>query len=484
MDLSDDPAMEKQYAIIRINSRCSRTAIGQAHAHGIRSDTSIHVDRSRSHLNQFWVPNLGLEDPMDLIAAVDRVTEVLGARRRSDNAGLLADFHVGASPEYFLYDDGREGYDPDKIQGWTDYNIEVFNRKFPGQVAQVRLDMDEKTPHLAVFVIPTYEKSTKRGTALWVSYRKVFGGNKHDASEKCIALQDWYAEEMACLGLHRGEPKEVTGAVHTHHNTYRQIEAKKSKETQLALDEANAAKAQYAELVEKQEETLASIQDDREALDQEQEKLDTVKADFAALRERELAAFTAERFRLDAELEALAKAKAGHAHELTLLAGEKAHLEQELKALERAQAELAENKVAADTNWQKMIAGLTRAAEVMATEKVKRDEKGTFSMDAHSRHLIGPIWHLVRPIFQTVHRKMQELDKERKAAQVERDKAAAEGESLRIEQERLVAELAVVKADWVRKSEIFEELTSLREEMTPDQHARLKGVAEALEMVP
>ena len=83
--------MEKHYAIIRIASRCSRTAIGQANAHGNRSDVSAHVDRSRSHLNQFWVPSLGLEDPTNLVAAVDRVTEVLGARRRSDNAGLLAD---------------------------------------------------------------------------------------------------------------------------------------------------------------------------------------------------------------------------------------------------------------------------------------------------------------------------------------------------------------------------------------------------------
>jgi hypothetical protein len=79
---------------------------------------------------------------------------------------------------------------------------------------------------------------------------------------------------------------------------------------------------------------------------------------------------------------------------------------------------------------------------------------------------------------------MQELDKDRKAAQAERDKAATERESLRIEKERLLAELAIVKADWVRKSEIFEELTSLREEMTSDQHARLKGVADALEIVP
>ena len=309
--------MEKHYAIIRIASRCSRTAIGQANAHGNRSDVSAHVDRSRSHLNQFWVPSLGLEDPTDLIAAVDRVTEVLGARRREDNAGLLADFHVGATPEFFLYGDGREGFDPAKIQRWVDHNIEVFNRKFPGQVAQIRLDMDEKTPHLAVFVVPTYVKTTKRGAALWVSYRQQFGGNKHDASEKCIALQDWYAAEMACFGLHRGEPKEMTGAVHTHHNTYRQIEAKKSAETQLAMEnaEADAASANRA----------------------------AVAASLLVLQ-------------LKSGLDALDR--------------ETSDLEQKLRQLKADQEALDQQKVENETTFQKMIAGLSRAVELIANGQI------------------------------------------------------------------------------------------------------------------
>lgn len=433
--------MEKLYAIIRINSRCSRTAIGQANAHGNRSDISAHVDRSRSHLNQFWVPNLGLEDPTDLIAAVDRVTEVLGARRRSDNAGLLADFHVGASPEFFLYDDGREGFDPAKIQRWTNHNIKVFNQKFPGQVAQVRLDMDEQTPHLAVFVVPTYVKTTKRGAALWVSYRQQFGGNKREASEKCRALQDWYAAEMACFGLHRGEPKEVTGAVHTHHNTYRQIEAKKSAETQLALEHAQA---------------------------------DAASANHAAVTASLLV------LQLKSSLDALAQ--------------EKADLEHKRRQLQLDQAALDQQKVENETTFQRMIAGLSRAVELIAngqiTRHIKPDRSFAYRVNGSEQDqaMLTPIWRMVQPILKSAQRLLEKLDAERKAAQSEREKLAAERERISLENAAMASEFAALKAETSRQLNAFKEavsdLTALRHEMTQDQLERLNAVVDDDELTP
>lgn len=425
--------MEKHYAIIRIASRCSRTAIGQANAHGNRSDISAHVDRSRSHLNQFWVPSLGLEDPKNLVAAVDRVTEVLGARRRSDNAGLLAEFHVGATPEFFLYDDGRDGFDPAKIQRWTDQNIEVFRRKFPGQVAQVRLDMDEKTPHLAVFVVPTYVKATKRGEALWVSYRKVFGGKKSEAAEKCIALQDWYADEMACFGLHRGEPKEVTGAVHTHHNTYRQIEARKSAETQLAKEnaEADAASANRA----------------------------AVAASLLVL-----------------------QLKSG----LDALGLEQSDLEHKRQQLQSDQAALDQQKVENETTFQKMIAGLARAVELLAngqiTRHVKPDKSSTYRVNGSEQDqaTLTPVWKMVQPILKSAQSLLEKLDAERKAAQGERERLAAERERIKLENAAMSSEFAALKAETSVQLNAFKDavfhLTALRHEMTTDQLQRLKAV--------
>jgi len=433
--------MEKLYAIIRINSRCSRTAIGQANAHGNRTDISAHVDRSRSHLNQFWVPNLGLEDPTDLVAAVDRVTEVLGARRRSDNAGLLADFHVGASPEFFLYDDGRQGFDPDKIQRWTDYNIEVFNRKFPGRVAQIRLDMDEKTPHLAVFVVPTYVKTTKRGETLWVSYRKQFGGDKHEASEKCIALQDWYAEEMAFFGLHRGEPKEETGAVHTHHSTYRREEARKSAETQLAKDNAEAAAADANSAAVAAFLLVAQLRSGLDALDREKEEL--------------------------------------------------AQKWQQLKADQDA---VDQQKVENETAFQKMVAGLSRAVELIANGKISRNigPDGSFKYGVNGskedQAKLIPIWKMVRPIVKSAQRLLDQLDANRKAAQTEREKLAAERERIRLEHAQVVSEFRKLKAEIFGRREkidvVVSELMALRHEMTQDQLERLNNVLEDKELTP
>ncbi|KRA42039.1 plasmid recombination protein [Devosia sp. Root635] len=424
--------MEKHYAIIRIASRCSRTAIGQANAHGNRSDVSAHVDRTRSHLNQFWVPSLGLEDPKNLVAAVDRVTEVLGARRRSDNAGLLAEFHVGATPEFFLYDDGRDGFDPDKIQRWTDHNIQVFKRKFPGQVAQVRLDMDEKTPHLAVFVVPTYVKTTKRGEALWVSYRKVFGGKKIEASEKCIALQDWYAAEMACFGLHRGEPKEVTGAVHTHHNTYRQIEAKKSAETQLAKEKAEA------------------------------EAASAERASLAAL------LFV---LQLQSGLDALNK--------------EKSDLEQKLQQLKAEQSALDQQKIAHETTFQKMVAGLSRAVELIAngqiTRHIKPDRSSTYRVNGSEQDqaALTPIWKMVQPMLKSAQSLLEKLDAERKAAQSERERLAAERERIKLENAAMATEFEALTAETSVQLNAFKDAVSdlmgLRHEMTTEQLQRLNA---------
>ncbi len=433
--------MEKQYAIIRIASRCSRTAIGQANAHGNRSDVSAHVDRTRSRLNQFWVPSLGLEDPKNLVAAVDRVTEVLGARRRSDNAGLLAEFHVGATPEFFLYDDGRDGFNPAKIQRWTDHNIEVFKRKFPGQVAQVRLDMDEKTPHLAVFVVPTYVKTTKRGAALWVSYRKVFGGNKLEASEKCIALQDWYASEMACFGLHRGEPKEVTGAVHTHHNTYRQIEAKKSAETQLAKENAEA---------------------------------DAASANGAAVAASLLV------LQLKSSLDALGQ--------------EKADLEQKWQQLKADQQALDQQKVENETNFQRMAAGLSKAASLIVARGIKRriepggGVKLVLKNPDEDTKILAPVWRIVRPIFNSVLGIIEELERDRKSAQVEREKLVAERERIKLVNAAMATEFAELKAETFRRREKFDEavsdLMALRHEMTQDQLERLNAVVSKEELTP
>src|SRR5690606_33305490 len=99
----------------------------------------------------------------------------LGATVRQ-GAPVAAEFFVGASPEYFLAADG-ENMDLEKIYHWADFNMKVFYQRFGRAVVAARLDLDEATPHMAICVVPTYTKVTKRGhNRVVVSYRKVFGG--------------------------------------------------------------------------------------------------------------------------------------------------------------------------------------------------------------------------------------------------------------------------------------------------------------------
>ena len=459
--------MEKQYAIIRIKSICNRTVLGQANAHGKRTDISAHVDRERTHLNQFWVPSLGLEDPQDLIAAVDRVTEVLGARRRSDSAGLLADFHVGASPEFFLYDDGQEGFDPVKIERWTRHNIEVFNRKFPGQVAQVRLDLDEQTPHLAVFVVPTYEKTTKRGiTSLWVSYRKQFGGNREEASAKCTALQDWYAAEMACFGLHRGEPKAETGRKHKHHNVYRQEEARKSRETQAALDAAVEANEVAQEDRERAASTLVEALEDRERLLRDKEQLERATACSRDELDRDRAKLAAENKRLEQERNALEAARARQVQEEALLLVEQG-------SLQRARTAFDDDKRQNASTWRKMVAGLTRAAEMIANDQIQRNEKGAYVISSDAKEQLLPVWKWVKPIFELVQRKLDELNRARREADAERTQLQRQREIILAESAATQLSIAA-QVDEIQT--IHSELAALRRDMSPAQLRRLEDV--------
>ena len=92
-------------------------------------------------------------------------------------------------------------------------------KRYPGQVAAARLDLDETTPHFSVFLLPMYrkeymgeERKSSRKPRLTISHNQVFG-----TPDKLSALQDWAAETMQETGhtLERGEPKVGKGPYHT-----------------------------------------------------------------------------------------------------------------------------------------------------------------------------------------------------------------------------------------------------------------------------
>lgn len=253
------------FAIIKVMRVKTRADLAGLTAHGRRMDRSPHVDRSRSHLNHHWSPPaLELNDPSDLVEAVDAVIAKAGAKTHRGSA-VAADFHLGASPGFFEQEDGS--WDYDRIGSWYKANRRAMMERFPGMIASVRLDLDESSPHIAVCLVPLAAKTTKHGSGTVVSFRKLLGGaSKAEASSRMIELQDWYAEQMRPLGLRRGIPKIVTGRVGLSHQQYRRLREIEDARRLGATARAEAA-ARDAELkLQELERQLAAVRRERRCL--------------------------------------------------------------------------------------------------------------------------------------------------------------------------------------------------------------------------
>ena len=132
-----------------------------------------------------------------------------------------------------------EDTDPRKVQAWVAAILVSLDARTDLHVACWRLDLDETTPHLSVFVLPVYEKTYKSGAEpkTRISVRKVFNGKR-----KLSALQDWLGEAVQTLGLHRGRSVNETNAQHMNPRMWRAL-----KELNELLD---AREARLAELME------------------------------------------------------------------------------------------------------------------------------------------------------------------------------------------------------------------------------------------
>jgi len=123
---------------------------------------------------------------------------------KEDQRHVLArEMLLSASPEFF---EGMSRADVDK---WAAASVDWAKARFGAdRVGQAVLHLDEQTPHLHLFLLPT--KATKTGLTL--SDRALgLAGSKHDLSK----LQDDYAAAMQPFKLERGKP----GSSATHQKT-------------------------------------------------------------------------------------------------------------------------------------------------------------------------------------------------------------------------------------------------------------------------
>jgi hypothetical protein len=235
---------QQLFAILRVQPLKARKDLVSATRHGRREDDGQHYDAARTPFNQHWGagPVVG---PVDWAEGVDCAIKRLGATLRK-RAPVAAEFFVGASPEYFDSPDAHGHFDVKKVLAWADATMAAFYKRFGRAVVAARLDLDEGSPHMAICVLPVYTKTTKHTQKTAVSYRQVFGGSKQESRMKMIALQDWYAEEMAPLGLSRGIARTITGRTHLSHQEYARKRRREDEERALALLRAQEREAQLA----------------------------------------------------------------------------------------------------------------------------------------------------------------------------------------------------------------------------------------------
>jgi hypothetical protein len=181
--------------------------------HGRRKGNDMdHVAPGRSPLNRYG--SAWQDDAGDVRSCIEAVMNHHQARPRK-NAPVGSHILLTASPGYFRPDDpdAMGTWAPERLETWLAANLDWIDKRWPHQVAAWRLDLDEATPHLDVFLVPIHRWRTRSGrTITQVSHRAAFGASRRSFG----LLQNDYAAAMQPLGLARGRPRSVTGAVHVH----------------------------------------------------------------------------------------------------------------------------------------------------------------------------------------------------------------------------------------------------------------------------
>ena len=204
------------YASVRAHKISSKTDLRNFDKHGKRigSENATFrdsVDDSMTHLNQHYkIKNGNLQrcdvSEVDLVKQYDDMVNETGAK-----ASKLAD-HIGtemillASPEYFLDKNGKR--DNAKIEAYVNRSLEYANHYYGGKVFGARLDLDETTPHLSLFICPHYEKTYKKRGGDEILRSGKIGLSHNKVIPRYDVLQTQYATFMNTLGLSRGLTKE------------------------------------------------------------------------------------------------------------------------------------------------------------------------------------------------------------------------------------------------------------------------------------
>ena len=209
------------YAILRTAKLTTRQAVASSAQHTYRQRETLNANAKAAN------KVVGAASSGELLAALDRRLEGLDVR---DDNVLCIEYLVAASPEAFKRHGGKLG---DLGDGYFNDALAWIKKQHGAEnVIGAAVHLDERTPHMAVYVVPriegqektrkrsvivgTNEDGTKRRETRTVTEKqpaRLSAAHWLDGRDKLTAMQTKFAQEVgAKYGLERGV--ERSGARH------------------------------------------------------------------------------------------------------------------------------------------------------------------------------------------------------------------------------------------------------------------------------
>jgi hypothetical protein len=180
------------YAIARI-AKLKQANIAGSGMHVSRGRNTPNADRSKLEDNQTLIHNNDQHLPLGEVVH-HKIHSVEQKRKIRTDAVYAVEILLTASPEYFRPDDPSKygEYQANKLVAWTRATVEWLEREYADKIVRAELHLDEATPHIHAYLVPTDENGQ-------LNCKKIFGGRV-----KMFAFQDSYAAATKHLGLERG----------------------------------------------------------------------------------------------------------------------------------------------------------------------------------------------------------------------------------------------------------------------------------------
>ena len=224
---------------------------------GLFSELGLHIDPSRTHLNEEWV-DTGGKSLSELVEK--RISEgyKLSKSIRSDAVKALGLVMTGSHERMKEIESNEKLF-----ESWKEANWDFACREFGGEKNIVRFSIhrDERTPHIHCVVVPI----TPDGRLSAKHYRH--------GTVKLQGYQNRYAEDMAPFGLERGIEVSLTGRKHTtskeYYKSINKIEREVISETKYINTLNPFHREQAKEELEKVQDKLRFLEEENRGLKQE-----------------------------------------------------------------------------------------------------------------------------------------------------------------------------------------------------------------------